>query len=222
MLLFITVFTYGYWIANGVVEEKSSRVAEVVLSAIKPSRVLAGKIIGIGLLGLCQLLAVAGLGLVAALIADFELPPGAYGAAGSVLLWFVLGAIFYGLLFAVAGALVSRNEDLQYTTQPMMLLLFVGYGASIYLPNNPDSTVVGILSYLPPFSPVIVPVRMAFGEMGAVGYAVAVALMVATTVGLAALAARVYTGSMLRFGSRVRLGEAWRSSGASAPDTAKE
>ncbi len=115
VLLFLTIYLYGYWIANGVVEEKSSRVVEIVLSTVRPWQLLAGKVIGIGLLGLGQLVVLGGLGLAAALVAGLELPPATFGAAGAVLLWFVLGFAFYSCLFAVAGSLVSKQEDVQYT-----------------------------------------------------------------------------------------------------------
>jgi len=213
-LLFVAIFTYGYWIASGVVEEKTSRVVEVVLSAIGPSRLLAGKILGIGLLGLGQLVILGVFSLLAALLAGFEVPSDAYGVAGSILLWFVLGYAFYACLFAVAGSLVSKQEDVQYTQTPVMVLIFVGYGAAFYLLGNPDSLVAQVLSFLPPFAPVVMPVRVGLGQVGITEVALAVLLTVATTAVLVVLAARLYAGSVLRFGARVPLLEAWRGSAA--------
>ena len=215
ILLFVTVFTYGYWIANGVVEEKSSRVVEVVLSAVKPSRLLAGKVIGIGLLGLGQLLLLALIfGLFAAPLLGSSLPPSALGLVGAVLLWFVLGFAFYGCVCAIAGAVVSRHEDLQYTQAPIMLLFFAGYGLSFFALSAPDSPVVWALSFFPPFAPMLMLVRIALGEAGAAEVVLAVFVTAAATAGLVALAARIYGGSALRFGARVPLREAWRSAGS--------
>lgn len=211
VLLFLTIYLYGYWIANGVVEEKSSRVVEIVLSTVRPWQLLAGKIIGIGLLGLGQLVLLGSLGLAAALISGLELPPATFGAVGAVLLWFVLGFAFYSCLFAVAGSLVSKQEDVQYTQIPLMVLIFGGYGAAISQLFDLGSTTAQALSFVPPFTPMMMLLRIGFGEAAAWEVVLAALLMLAATAGLVALAARVYAGSILRFGSRVSLGEALRS-----------
>lgn len=211
VFLFLTVFTYGYWIANGVVEEKSSRVVEIVLSTIRPSHLLSGKILGIGLLGLCQILLVAGLGLVAVSIAGLDMPPVAFGILGAVVLWFVLGYAFYSCLFAVAGSLVSKQEDLQYTQMPLMVLIFVGYGAAFYEFGNPGSLAGQILSFIPPFSPMVMLMRMGLGGTSTWEVVLTALLMLASTAGLMVLATRLYAGSVLRFGTRVSLADAWKS-----------
>ncbi len=211
VFLFLTVFTYGYWIANGVVEEKASRVVEVVLSTIRPAYLLAGKILGIGLLGLGQMLVVAGVGLLAVYVAGPNLPPVALGILGAVVLWFVLGYAFYSCLFAVAGSLVSKQEDLQYTQMPLMVLIFVGYGAAFYEFANPGSTATEVLSFVPPFSPMVMLMRMGLGGASTSEVVLAAALVVLSTAGLMVLATRLYAGSVLRFGSRVSLADAWKA-----------
>ena len=212
VFLFLTIFTYGYWIANGVVEEKASRVVEIVLSTIRPAYLLSGKILGIGLLGLCQVLLVGALGLVAVSVAGLNLPPVALGILGAVVLWFVLGYAFYSCLFAVAGSLVSKQEDLQYTQLPLMVLIFVGYGAAFYEFGNPGSLVGQVLSFIPPFSPMVMLMRMGMGEASASEVLLTAALVFLSTAGLMVLAIRLYGGSVLRFGTRVSLTDAWRSS----------
>lgn len=210
VFLFLTIFTYGYWIANGIVEEKSSRVVEIVLSTIRPAHLLSGKILGIGLLGLCQILLVAGLGLAAASIAGLDMPSVAFGILGAVVLWFLLGYAFYSCLFAVAGSLVSKQEDLQYTQLPLMVLIFGGYGAAFYEFGNPGSLVGQILSFIPPFSPMVMLMRMGLGGASAWEVMLAAVLTLAATVGLMFLAVRLYAGSVLRFGTRVSLADAWK------------
>ncbi len=217
VFLFITIFTYGYWIANGVVEEKSSRVIEVILSTIRPWRLMVGKISDIGLLALCQILLVLGLSLLVVSLTGLDLPPAAFGIFAAVLLWFVLGFAFYSCLFAVAGSLVSKQQDLQYTQLPIMVLIFVGYGAAFYDAfGNPGSLTVQILSFIPPFSPMVM--RMGMGEAGTLEVVAAALLTVAATAGLVLLAARLYSGSALRFGARVSLREAWKSSSNETPE----
>lgn len=210
-LLFLTVYLYGYWVSNGVVEEKSSRVAEVVVSATKTWQLLAGKIIGLGLVGLAQLLLLAAVGLAASVVVGFELPPGTRDIAGTVLLWFLLGYAFYSGLFAVAGALVSRQEELQYTQLPLMVPIFVGLFVVTSNLGNLGTPLVATLSFIPPFTPIIMPARMILGGVSAPEVVAAVALMLVATVAVVWLANRFYRGSILRFGSRVKLSEAWRS-----------
>ncbi|MGB3681107.1 MAG: ABC transporter permease [Rubrobacteraceae bacterium] len=210
--LFLTIFTYGAWIANGVVEEKSSRVIEVILSTIRPWRLMVGKITGIGFLALCQILLVLGAGLLAVSVTGLDLPPVAFGIFAAVLLWFVLGFAFYSCLFAVAGSLVSKQQDLQYTQLPLMVLIFIGYGAAFYEFGNPGSLAGQILSLIPPFSPMVTLMRMGVGEAGTLEVVAAVLLTLVATAGLVLLAARLYAGSALRFGTRVSLREAWKSS----------
>lgn len=213
IFLFLTIFTYGYWIANGVVEEKSSRVIEVILSTIRPWRLMVGKIFGIGLLALVQILLVLGVGLLAVSFSGLDLPPVALGIFAAVLLWFILGFAFYSCLFAVAGSLVSKQQDLQYTQLPLMVLIFVGYGAAFYEFGNPGSLAGQILSFIPPFSPMVMLMRMGVGEAGTLEVVAAALITVLATAGLVALAARLYAGSALRFGTRVSLRDAWKSSG---------
>ncbi len=212
IFLFLTIFTYGYWIANGVVEEKSSRVIEVILSTIRPWRLMVGKISGIGFLALCQILLLLGVGLLAVPLSGLDLPPVAFGIFAAVLLWFILGFAFYSCLFAVAGSLVSKQQDLQYTQLPLMALIFVGYGAALYEFGNPGSLAGQILSFIPPFSPMVMLMRMGVGQAGTLEVAAAALLTMIATVGLVLLAARLYAGSALRFGTRVSLREAWKDS----------
>lgn len=213
VFLFLTIFTYGYWIANGVVEEKSSRVIEVILSTIRPWRLMVGKIFGIGLLALCQIVLVLGVGLLAVPFSGLDLPPVAFGIFAAVLLWFVLGFAFYSCLFAVAGSLVSKQQDLQYTQLPIMVLIFIGYGGAFYEFGSPGSFAGQILSFIPPFSPMVMLMRMGVGEAGTLEVVAAALITVLATAGLVALAARLYAGSALRFGTRVSLRDAWKSSG---------
>jgi ABC-2 type transport system permease protein len=124
LALYGQLFAYGYWVASGVVEEKASRIIEVLLSTIRPSQLLRGKILGIGLLGLCQLLVIAASAIAVAMATGvLRFPAGAAVAAVYVVVWFLLGFAFYASLFAVAGSVVSRQEDLQSTITPLSLLI---------------------------------------------------------------------------------------------------
>lgn len=211
VLLFVALLLYGSWVAAGVVEEKASRVIEVVLSAVRPVRLLAGKVIGIGVLALGQLAVSVAFAVAAAYLTGMTLPPVALPAIGSVLGWFVLGFAFYCCIFAVAGSLVSKQEDLQYTQMPPMLLLMGAYFVSIQVQVGAlDASVAHVLAYIPPFSPIVVPMLTASGALAGWEIALAALLTLAAAVLLMRVAARLYSGSVLRFGGRVSLREAWK------------
>jgi ABC-2 type transport system permease protein len=187
-------------------------VVEVLLAAVRPVQLLAGKIIGIGLVGLFQLAIIGAVGLaVANWSGAITVPPDAFGTIGSVLLWFLLGYAFYSSLFAVAGAIVSRQEELQNTATPLNLLMiasfFVAFTTSV---SGADSTLAKVSTFLPPVAPLVMPLRIAGGEAAPWEIAVSLAVMLVSIVAVVILAARLYEGAILRTGARVKLGDAWR------------
>ena len=205
-LLVVLVF-YGQAVAQGVTEEKSSRVVELLLTTVTPRRLLAGKILGIGVLGLAQLLLAGVAALVAGgLAGGAGLPSAAPETVALVVLWFMLGYIFYSVAFAAAGALVSRQEDLQTAMAPInVVLIGAFYLALIVASGNPDGTVARVAAFLPPFAPMLVPARMVLGNMTAVGLVVAVVIDLIATAALIMLAARIYERAILRIGAPVKL-----------------
>jgi ABC-2 type transport system permease protein len=210
-LLFGQIFGYGFWVSMGVVEEKSSRVVEVLLSKIRPAQLLAGKVIGIGILGLVQLAVITVFGLAIALITDvIEIPPGTLGTIGLVFLYFIVGYAFYSCAFAVAGAIVSRQEELQSTTAPLSLMLYASFFLAFFAVNNPDSVVAKVVSFVPASAPLTMPQRVAYGGASGIEAALSIAVSVVITALLIPLAARLYSGAILRMGSQVKLKEAWR------------
>ena len=212
-LLYGQLIGYCFAVAMGVVEEKSTRVVEVLLAAVRPVQLLAGKIIGVGLVGLIQLAIIGAIGLAVAVAAGtITLPPDAAGTIGSVLLWFLLGYAFYSSMFAVAGAIVSRQEELQNTATPLNLLMiasfFVAFTSSV---AGADTTLARVSSFLPPVAPLVMPVRIAGGDAALWEIALSVGIMLVSIVAVVLLAARLYEGAILRTGARVKLRDAWRS-----------
>jgi ABC-2 type transport system permease protein len=211
LVLYGQLLGYGFWVALGVVEEKSSRVVELLLSAIPARALLAGKVLGIGALGLLQLLATAVVGVgVAVAVGTIELSSTVLEPVAVVLGWFVLGFLFYSCVMAAAAARVSRQEELQNATTPVSMLALVSFFATFYVANEPASVATHVLSVVPPFSALTMPVRTASGEAAAWEAPVAVALMLGIVALLVVVAGRVYEGAVLRMGSRVPLREAWR------------
>jgi ABC-2 type transport system permease protein len=203
---------YCFTVAMGVVEEKATRVVEVLLAAVRPVQLLAGKVIGLGLVGLIQLIAIGVVGLTLAIAVDaISLPASALGTIGWVLAWFLLGYAFYSSLFAVAGAIVSRQEELQNTATPLNLLMVGSFlVAFMGAASNPGSTLATVSSFLPPVAPLVLPVRIAAGEAAAWQVAASVGIMLVSTLAVVLLASRLYEGAVLRTGARVKLGDAWR------------
>jgi ABC-2 type transport system permease protein len=206
-LLTVLLF-YGQAVAQGVTEEKSTRVVELLLTTLSPRRLLAGKVLGIGLLGLAQLTLAGGAALVAGRLAGAAgLPSAAPETVALVLLWFVLGYAFYSVAFAAAGALVSRQEDLATAMTPITVLLIAAFYLALIVSNgNPDGTVAQIAAFVPPLSPMVVPARMVLGDMTAIGLVIAIAIDLLATAGLIMLAARIYERAILRIGAPVKLG----------------
>jgi ABC-2 type transport system permease protein len=212
VILFSQMFGYGYWVAAGVVEEKSSRVVELLLAKIRPAQLLAGKVIGIGVLGLVQLLLTVAVGLTVAVVSgSVDLPPGTLGIMGLVVAWFLLGYAFYACAFAVSGALASRAEELQSTTAPMSLLILAAFFIGITAASNPDSTLAKVASFLPPSAPLVMPQRAVVGDASSVEVVISMAITAGAAAALIPLAGRLYSGAILRTGGVVKLREAWRS-----------
>ena len=215
LLLYGQLMTYGFWVAAGVVEEKASRVVEIVLSTIRPSHLLAGKVIGLGLLGLGNLLLVAAVGLgVAQATGALEIDGDIIAATGLALVWFVLGYAFYACAFACAGALVPRQEELQSTTTPLTMVLLASFFLAFAVQSDPDGTLAHVTAFLPMTAPMTAPPRIAAGEMPTWEIVASIVVTAGGAALLIPLAARVYAGGVLRTGSALKLREAWRAARA--------
>ena len=198
----------GQWVAQGIVEEKQSRVVEVLLSAVRPSELLIGKVLGLGALGLAQLglLAGAGLGASAAL-SGFDLPDGGVEVILVVLAWFVPGYLLYAMLFALTAATVSRVEDLQSASLIPIAVLVGSLLAAQAVLADPTSTFSTVVAYVPFTAPIVQPALVAAGAVGWAGTLASIAIAFATLGVLVPLTARVYRGGLLRT-AKVSLREA--------------
>ncbi len=212
LILYGQLLTYGYWVASGVVEEKASRVVEVVLSTIRPAHLLAGKVIGLGLLGFANLLLIAAVGLgAAAATGALDVDGAVVTAAGLALAWFVVGYAFYAGAFACAGALVPRQEELQSSMAPLTVIILVSFFLAFAVMGNPDGTLAHVSAFIPMTAPMTMPPRIASGDAAA-WEIIASFVVTAVAAGLLVpLAARIYAGGILRTGSALKLREAWRS-----------
>jgi ABC-2 type transport system permease protein len=214
ILIYLSLLISGQMVAQGVVEEKSSRVVELLLATIRPWQLMAGKVVGIGIVGFVQVAVIAGVGIGTALAVG-SLTIATSAAAGTVIwlvVWYLLGFIAYALAFAAVAALVSRQEDVSGVVMPVLMLVILGYvlGVSI-IPSNPGSGLIRVMSMLPPFAPTLMPMRVAIGGVPAWQLVVAVAGMVVVIPLLVLLSGRIYRNAVVRSGARIKLREAWRA-----------
>lgn len=213
VLIYMSLLVNGQSVAQGVVEEKSSRVVELLLATIQPWQLMAGKVLGIGLVGLIQMLVIGGVGVVAGLgLGVLTISVGAaVGTVAWLVVWFLLGFFAYSLVFAALGALVSRQEDVGGVTTPPLMFVILGYvlGISI-LPSDPGNKLIETLSIVPLFAPTLMPMRLAMGGVPVWQAALSVALVVALIPALVWLSGRVYRNAVMRSGGKVRLRDALR------------
>jgi ABC-2 type transport system permease protein len=213
--LFMAVTFYGGAVMNGVLQEKSSRVVEVILAAVSPRQLLSGKLLGIGLLGLAQVVLLAIVAFVTTRIAGTaSLPSSTAPTIALAVLWFALGYALYSSLFAMAGSLVSRQEDGQSAATPVSLLTTGSYLlAFVVVLPNPGGVFARILTFVPLTAPTTVLARSALGRIAAWEVAVSAVVTAISVVGVVALAARVYSGAALHMGGRLPWRAAFRAGG---------
>ena len=211
VLLFIAISTYGNLVLTGVVAEKASRVVEVLLARMPARRLLAGKVAGIGLLGLAQVALTAVVGLVAmAAVGTVDIPAARGGVVAWAVVWFVLGYAVYAVAYGTLGSLASRTEDAQTVAGPVIAVLLVCYFASFAAIGSPETGWATFLSYFPATAPMAMPNRIAMGAAAWWEPVVAVAVSVAAIDGLIRLGGRVYSGAVLHSGPTLKLRDAWR------------
>lgn len=189
----------AFVLANGMVEEKSSRVVEIVVAKARPRSLLTGKIVGLyGVLTL-QLLVFVVVGFLAVAVSpDLAVPSGLPAVVLAVLAWYTLAFVIFGALFSIAAAVSARQEDMVLKIQPMMYLVFAAFGGAFYSSANPDTLLTRILSFVPFTAPTVLPARQAAGSVAAWEIAVAVALMAVTAWAALTIAGRAYSGGALR------------------------
>ncbi len=214
ILLYMSILIFGQFVALGVMEEKQNRVVEVVLSRVEPAQVLVGKVVGIGALGLLQLLVLGGaawLALSLVDVADVSVPTLGAEIVVGVIFWFLLGYAMYSVLYAALGATVSRQEDLQSALLIPVILLLPGFFLGQIAGELPDSPFVVAASLIPLWSPMVMPTRAATGSVPGWQLIVAVGFVAITSYLMIRAGARIYRGAVLHVGAKVRLRDAWRA-----------
>ena len=212
MIIFFALVLYGSGLLTGVVEEKTSRVVEVLLGTVRPEHLLAGKVLGIVVAIVTQMLAaLVAVGLALAVVGAAEIPSVALDVALISCVFLVLGILSYSFLYAAVGATVSRQSEAESAQMPISLTLMVPYFISLTaVTDNPDGLLARVLSLLPPTAPMSMPARVATGDPLPIEIIASVALMFPWLLTVIWLAARLYSGAILHSGPRLGLMAAWR------------
>ncbi len=207
ILIFVILSQYLTWTLMGVMEEKASRVVEVLLATIRPIQLLGGKVAGIGVVALVQATALVVFALVVAKAVGSSL---IQGAAPTVMLatlvWLILGYAFYSWVYAAAGSMAERQDQVQSMALPLSAPLVFGYIVSLIgVSSGSPSLLVKVLAYLPPTAPFAMPTLVGFQAVTWLQFCCSVMISIVCTVGVAVVASRVYRTAVLRTGARVRL-----------------
>lgn len=203
VLLFISLQTFGTYVLTGVVEEKSSAVVELLLARVGAAQLLAGKVIGIGATALLQFVVAVAAGLVSLAVSGVDVPAEIWSTLPVAVLWFLGGYTLYSTLLALAGSLVSRQEDAQAAAAPIFTVLVGAYVLVFFFGYVPESTASTVMSMVPPLAPFLMPMRMAAGAASVVEVVVAFGLLAVSVVVAWRLAATIYEQVLLRRGSRI-------------------
>lgn len=225
VLTFMAVLTYGNWIAGSVAEEKSNRVMELLITAATPRQLMLGKILGTGTAGLTQYAVILGAALVGFALQGpiGRLLLGSTPSGGPLVsglsvglllvygLFFVGGFALYSTLYAAAGSTVSRQEDVQQVAGPMVIVAMAGYFAGFFAVSSVDAAWVAPLSYVPFFSPYLIPARLTLSQVAPWEIVLALGLLVVAIAAALWIAARIYSAGVLLYGQRLSLREVWRA-----------
>lgn len=219
LMIYITLAIYGQMIMSAVVEEKETRIAEILFSSAKPFELMMGKLVGVGLAGLTQLSiwiisAVILTGVGATMMAssgyDIPIPSISPLMIGLFFVYFLLGFFIYASIFALIGSMVTTvQEGGQFSFPPIMLLL-IGFYLSFAVMRDPNSELSFWVSIAPFFAPITMPVRILaetppFWQIG-----LSILINAAAIAGLVWIASRVYRVGMLMYGKRATLPEVWK------------
>lgn len=209
LVFMMAASTFGATIAQSVVEEKQTRVVEVLLSSISARTLLAGKVIGNTVLAMTQIITLAAIATVGLIVTGQN---AVLAGLGAPIIWFAVfflfGFVLLAALYAAAASMVSRMEDIGSTTTPIMLLVMAPYILVIIFNDNP--LVLTVMSYVPFSAPVGMPMRLFVGEAQWWEPLVSLVILLASCVAAIVIGAKIYENSLLRMGTRVKLAEALR------------
>jgi ABC-2 type transport system permease protein len=223
MFMYISLLLYGVQVLSSVIEEKTNKIVEVLISSLSPFELLLGKVLGVGAVGLLQLGIWSGTGFYLASMfgsrsgggtedvvqAGFQMPNVTADLIGVVLLFFLLGFFLYAGLYAAVGSMCSTQQEAQQTATPVTMIIVLGMIFMFSLVNEPSGNLARIMTFIPFFTPLVVPVRYAISPLHPGEVLLGVVVMVLGIVAVVWVGARIYRVGILSYGKKPSLRELW-------------
>ncbi len=204
IFVFVMLTQYTTWILMGVMQEKASRVVEVLLATMRPIQLLSGKVLGIGLVAMGQAATVLVFALILAEAVGSDVLHGAEPVAlAAALVWLLLGYTFYCWVYAAAGSMAERQDQVQTLALPLRLPMIVGYVIASPLRRRERQPLRQGVAYFPPTAPFAMPVLVGLDQVQWWGFAISVVVTLAATVVVARVASGIYLRAVLRTGASV-------------------
>jgi ABC-2 type transport system permease protein len=217
ILLFMSIYMYGYWVAMSIASEKTSRVMEVLITSTKPSRIVIGKALGMGVLGLAQLVGLIVVGAATYAVAfpkNYQISGLALNLSSfsplavlMIIVYFIFGFSLFAMMYAVCGATISKAEDVQQAIQPVALIGVASYMISYMSMTSADSSVAMAVSLIPFTSPFSMPSRILSATVPAWQIALSLLLLAITTAIIGFISIRLYSSAVLHYGKRLKISE---------------
>ncbi len=211
MVLFFAIYFCAYQVSSSITTEKTSKIMETLVTSTSPRTIVLGKTIGIGLVGLAQLIVIVGTALASAKaflepellnsVLDMSNITPALGII--TIVYFILGYLAYALLYALTGSTVSKPEDIQSANMPVAIISVVGFYLAYFTMMNPTSNLNAIASILPISSPFCMPLRIMMGLAEPKDIAISIGVLIITSIVIAKIAIKIYSNAILNYGSKM-------------------
>lgn len=215
IVLFYAIYFCAYQVSSSITTEKTSKIMETLVTSTTPRTIVLGKTIGIGIIGLLQMVLIVGTALISA---KTFLEPGILDSIldmsnitpylGIVtILYFILGYLAYALLYALTGSTVSKPEDIQSANTPVAILAVIGFYLSYFTMMNPTSELNLFASMFPISSPFCMPFRIMMGLASTTDVIISIAILIVTILVIAQVAIKIYSNAILNYGTKMSLGD---------------
>jgi ABC-2 type transport system permease protein len=221
MLMYFALLFYGIQVSTAVMEEKTTRIVEILISSLRPFELLMGKVIGVGAAGLLQMSIWLGSGLFASSVLTrparagaaspgFQMPEVSPALVVVILTCFLLGFFFYSSIYAAIGSMCSTQQEAQQTASPVTMLIVAGMILMFGLVNDPNSTLASVVTFIPFFTALVLPVRYALTPLPVTEVLGAMLVLVLSIFGVVWIAGRIYRVGILSYGKKPGFAELWR------------
>lgn len=215
LVLFYAIYFCAYQVSSSITTEKTSKIMETLVTSTSPRTIVIGKTIGIGIVGLLQMVLIVGTAIISAkLFLEAEMIDAVLDVSNITpylgvvtILYFILGYLAYALLYALTGSTVSKPEDIQSANTPVALLAVIGFYLSYFTMMNPTSELNLFASMFPISSPFCMPFRIMMGLASVTDVIISIAILIVTILVIAQVAIKIYSSAILNYGTKMSFGD---------------